>query len=122
MTTGEAQKLLHLINHHRAVLGLHTLVLNPKLTKAAGLRAAEIWRQGFLSHARWVRALRRVGYYRISRVVGENLAKGQVDIDAAFQAWLDSPEHRANIEKRAYREMGYAHLGSVRVNTFGARA
>jgi uncharacterized protein YkwD len=43
--------------------------------------------------------------------VGENLAWGTADLSTArglLNAWMNSPGHRANILKPAYREIGVA--------------
>lgn len=34
---------------------------------------------------------------------------------------MASPAHRRNIENPQFREMGFARIGSTRVQTFGAR-
>ena len=39
-------------------------------------------------------------------LVGENVAYGYTSIDALLGAWMDSPGHRANILKSAYRQLG----------------
>ena len=40
--------------------------------------------------------------------IGENIAAGQLSIEYAVHAWLESPKHCANIMKASYREMGLA--------------
>lgn len=117
----EARKLLALVNRHRRISGLRPLRLNPKLRRVARLRAAKVAARRVLSHAGWVAAFKRVGYFQISSTVGENLAGGHRDITAAYEAWLDSPPHRRNIEDPDYRDMGFARVGRVRVQTFGTR-
>lgn len=37
---------------------------------------------------------------------GENLARGFVDFQTMFKAWLDSPTHKANIENAEYTAVG----------------
>lgn len=118
---GEARALLVLVNRHRAGLGLHSLTLNKRLRRAARIRALQNVAQRFLSHDGWVTALKRTGYFQVSSTVGENLASGHSDINSAFEAWLASPDHRRNIEDPDYREMGFARIRTVRVQTFGAQ-
>lgn len=118
---GEAGALLVLVNRHRSARGLHTLTLNKKLRRTARIRALANAARRALSHEGWVAAFKRTGYFQVSSTVGENLAGGHSSIAAAFEAWLDSPTHRRNIEDPDYREMGFARVGSVRVQTFGAR-
>jgi hypothetical protein len=50
--------------------------------------------------------------------IGENVACGPPTNAIAFQEWLDSPLHRANIENRLYSYMGYGQSGVNRVVIF----
>jgi uncharacterized protein YkwD len=46
---------------------------------------------------------------RVGWAIGENLAWGTGRLAtprAIMKAWMDSPGHRANVVKRAYRELG----------------
>ena len=61
------------------------------------------------------------------RAIGENIAAGQMQADAAVQGWLKSPGHCANIMSPAYTEMGAAFAvnsksseGIYWVQVFGA--
>lgn len=117
----EARALLVLVNQHRTARGQRRLQLNRKLRRAARLRVVRVAARRYLSHRGWVAAFKRAGYYQVSSSVGENLAGGHADIGTAFDAWLSSSAHRANIEGEQYREMGYARIGRVRVQTFGTR-
>lgn len=118
---GEARVLLALVNRHRDTRGLRILALNKKLNRAARIRCARIVARRVLSHEGWVRAFKRSGYYQTSSTVGENIAQGHQSVTSANAAWLNSPSHRANYEKPEFREMGFARVGNVRVQTFGAR-
>jgi uncharacterized protein YkwD len=56
--------------------------------------------------------LRRYGYHR--RLCGENIARGsgrKGSPNSRFQAWMNSPGHRANILKRGFHEVG---IGAAR--------
>jgi uncharacterized protein YkwD len=44
------------------------------------------------------------------RAIGENIAAGQMDADAAVRGWINSPGHCANIMSPAFREMGAAFV------------
>lgn len=77
----------------------------------------------------WVRHLARTGSFyhqdvtrmfschRV-RVAGENLARGNVTPRQVVNAWMRSPEHRANILKRRYTHIG---VGSVYSMVDGGR-
>ena len=111
---------LELVNHARAsprrcgqeaFQAARPLRLNPSLRSIAAAHAADMARYSYFSHTGrdgsqvGDRASR--GGYRW-RVVGENIAAGQQQADAAVQGWLDSPGHCANIMSPAYTEMGLA--------------
>lgn len=67
----------------------------------------------------------RAGY--AWRAIGENIAAGQMQAEAAVQGWLSSPGHCANLMSPAYTEMGAAFAvnsqssaGIYWVQVFGA--
>jgi uncharacterized protein YkwD len=112
----EAEVLVDM-NHVRAQRGLKRLRFSPKLTAAAMQHSREMARRGYFSHssadgsAFWKRVER---YYRSSGYrswsVGENLlwSSPSVDAAAALRMWMKSPEHRANLLNREWREVGLA--------------
>ena len=60
--------------------------------------------------------------------IGENIAGGQLTIEDAVHAWLESPGHCANIMKASYKEMGLAKYENAAskykiywTNNFGAK-
>lgn len=80
-------------NQKRAAAGLGALTWNSGLEQACAVRAVEA-SQSF-SHTRpdgsdWWTVNSNLMY-------GENLAKGYSSAEAAVQAWMDSPTHKANI-------------------------
>jgi uncharacterized protein YkwD len=80
-----------------------------------------MWKKGYFAHesaggeAFWKRVRRyyKQGKYRYWSV-GENLLWSSPGVDAsgAIQMWMNSPEHRANMLDRHWREVG---LGAVHV-------
>lgn len=42
------------------------------------------------------------------RAIGENIAAGQMQADAAVQGWINSPGHCANLMAPVYTDMGAA--------------
>lgn len=117
----QAATVLHLVNAERHRHGLRALAANNRLARAAHYRAADMAHREYFAHTGWVRALRRFGYYKLSRTVGENIAKGQTSAREVFADWMDSPPHRANILASKYREMGLARCEDIWCQTFGAR-
>jgi uncharacterized protein YkwD len=103
------------VNQLRRSHGLPALRLSPKLTAAAAQHTNEMARLGYFSHdsanggAFWRRVQR---FYpsggRRYWSVGENLLWASPDVVAAgtLKLWLASPEHRANLLKGEWREIG----------------
>ena len=103
------------MNRVRAEHGLRPLRLSSKLTAAATQHSREMGRRGYFSHdsANGQAFWRRIeGFYSSdgyrSWSVGENLLWSSPDVDAAgaLKLWMGSPEHRANLLKPEWREIG----------------
>ncbi|HEX6699453.1 MAG TPA: CAP domain-containing protein [Gaiellaceae bacterium] len=110
-----ATQVLVDVNRLRRAHGLAPLRLSPSLAAAAKQHSQEMARLGYFSHdsadgaAFWRRVQRYYGpnghqYWS----VGENLLWSSPDIDAAgsLKMWMASPEHRANLLKPEWREIG----------------
>jgi uncharacterized protein YkwD len=107
--------LVSQINFTRARRGLRPLRISAKLTAAADQHSASMAQKGYFSHdsanggAFWKRIASFYGYngYR-SWSVGENLLWSSPDIGiaGALNMWMTSPEHRANLLDRSWREIG----------------
>jgi hypothetical protein len=103
--------LVGLANGDRAAAGVPALAVNPLLTEAAQEKADDMAEKGYFAHTSpegvspwyWFGA---VGY-SFSQA-GENLAVNFTDSDAVEAAWMNSPEHRANILNGAFTEVGIA--------------
>lgn len=98
-----------LTNIEREKNNLSDLATNPMLDQAANLKAHDMAAKGYFAHTSpegktpwyW---LDQVGYD--FDYAGENLAINFKDSEDVTRAWMNSPDHRANIEKTAYTEMG----------------
>jgi uncharacterized protein YkwD len=121
MRTLETQVLAD-VNQARAAHGLAPLRLSTKLSAAAAQHSREMGSHGYFSHSSangevfWRRVQRYYGaghYHYWS--VGENLLWQSPDIDAAgaLNLWMHSPEHRANLLNRQWREIGLAAVHVV---------
>ncbi len=119
------------INQSRESAGLNSLVENQKLTQAAQLKAQDMVQNNYFSHTSpsgitpwyW---FKQIGYNY--KYAGENLAIGFYDSREVYNAWLNSPSHKANILNPNYTEVGTAVLGGfgnkdtiVVVQEFGAQ-
>lgn len=105
--------LLGETNSARASAGEPDLQLDEKLTQAAYLKAQDMFNRQYWAHDapdgtqpwKW---LGDVGYNYAE--AGENLAKGFRSDNAAVTAWLHSPEHRSNVLKQSYTQVGFASM------------
>jgi len=104
-------------NETRQSLGLQPLTENSKLDEAAQLKAENMVQDNYFAHTSpqglspWYWFLQAGYNYKYA---GENLAIGFFDSQEVYQAWLNSPEHKANILNPNYKEFGTAV-----VNGFG---
>ena len=92
------------------------LVVSPTLTAAAEWKARNMAAYDYLDHddpapdARTAdERLVACGYPATEW--GENIATGYATAQAVVDAWLASPEHRANIERPEYRATGVGAAG-----------
>jgi uncharacterized protein YkwD len=107
------------VNQTRASHGLRALKISSPLSAAAGQQSKAMGAKGFFSHnsadgtAFWKR-IRRYYTDRHYRYwsVGENLLWSSPDVDAAqaLDMWMKSPEHRANLLNKNWREIGLSAI------------
>ena len=122
-----AAQVVALVNAHRAQLGLAPLVVSPTLTATAQWKARNMAALRYLDHddpapdARTADERVAACGYR-STMWGENIAIGYSTAQAVFDAWLGSPEHRANIERPEFRATGVGAAGAPTywAQSFGA--
>lgn len=108
--------ILCLHNQIRARYGLPALKANGRLRGAAVAHSSDMVQAGYFDHTtpRGTTMVDRILGSRYVRrdqgwTIGENLAWGTGALATpagVMQAWMASPGHRANILKRAYREVG----------------
>ncbi len=103
------------VNQIRAKHGLRALKLSLRLSAAADQQSTAMGAKGFFSHtsADGTPFWKRIRKYYSDRnyrywSVGENLlwSSPDVDADGALEMWMNSPEHRANILNKNWREVG----------------
>lgn len=95
------QSTLEQINQYRAERGLEPLVLDPELCKQARQHSQEMAEQRSMNHdgfdQRMATVSRSISYSNASENVAYN--QGYPDPDnQAVTDWINSPEHRQNIE------------------------
>jgi hypothetical protein len=108
-----SSELIELTNQARIAQGLEPLAVSSKLTDAAQLKAMDMINQGYFAHTSpdglspwyWVS---KAGYKYSA--AGENLAKDFGESEYVYQAWMNSPSHKANILNKNYQDIGIAVL------------
>ena len=106
-------------NQTRQSMGLPALVENQKLNQAAQLKAENMVANNYFDHTSpsgitpWFWFLKAGYNYKFA---GENLAIGFFDSKEVYNAWLNSPSHKANIVNPNYTEVGTAVLSGFGQN------
>ncbi len=106
-----ASSLVDLANGDRASQGLPALEVSPLLQEAAQLKANDMAAGEYFAH---VSPTGKDPWYWFAQAgysfayAGENLAVYFTDSDAVNTAWMNSPEHRANLLDAHYTEIGIA--------------
>lgn len=121
---------LCLLNRMRAAHGLPPLRLNARLSSAARRQSRDMVRHRYFSHvSRNGRSpfdrIRSTHYVprRASWWLGENIGWGSGSLAqpiAMVRAWMHSPEHRANILSRHFRDIGIGIVPGAPVGGGGA--
>lgn len=101
-----ADEVIYFTNLERVKKGLTPLEASPELSRAAFAKARDMIESQYYAHAQWERFIRGAGYNYC--LAGENLALNYTDADELVDAWMGSPEHRYNLLKPGYNEIGVA--------------
>src|SRR6185436_7850636 len=81
------------------------------LNKAAMAKAQDMVKNGYFAHespqgiSPWY-WFKQAGY--VYKYAGENLAVGFVDSKTVYDAWFNSPSHKANLLNKNYTQVGTA--------------
>ncbi len=112
----DAKRLIELTNGERQKKGLNSLIENEALSKAAHLKAQNMFTEGYWAHfapsgkSPWDFILG--SGYRFT-YAGENLAKNFYESNDVVVAWMDSPTHRDNLLSPKYHDIGIAVVEGV---------
>jgi uncharacterized protein YkwD len=109
--TQAESSLLSAMNSVRLANGLQPLRADGRLEVAARSHSTEMLRTGTFAHGAFVARIRGAGV-RTPRI-GENIAWSTGGVTVAHsivEAWLASPEHRANLLHPGYRLVGVGAL------------
>lgn len=115
--TVELKTMRCLLNYVRVKRGLHKLADSPLLDRSSTIKSQAIVKCNQFSHTpcghAFTQTFSQVGYMRNASwwSVGENIAWATGDLaspKATMDAWLNSPEHRANLFTSSWRQTGLA--------------
>ena len=106
-TVSEENQFLALTNQLRSSLGIQQLTPNAQLTQMARNWAANMASQGTISHNPSLTSLAPSNWQQL----GENVGVGPT-VDAIQTAFINSPEHYANLSKPTYNFVGIGVVDS----------
>jgi uncharacterized protein YkwD len=126
------QQIVNLVNQFRQAAGLAPLTVDSKLTEAAQIQANNMASLNTMSHnlpgtaTPTLQSRAQFVGYSYSWL-GENIAYNYSNATAVMNAWMNSPDHRANILDPNYTQIGvavaYSALGEpYYTQEFGAPA
>lgn len=116
----DQRQALKLINNDRKEKGLAPLQFNPQLSKLAESYAKDMIKRDFFSHVNpeGQSPFERMNEQKIVyNYAGENLAFNE-SVYAAQQAFMHSPEHKANILNVNYNQVGIGIVEASRGRVF----
>jgi uncharacterized protein YkwD len=107
--TDQTEAALPMVNKLRAARGLPALSLNLPARKAAAEQAVRMAKAEKMTHLIGFNDsfLKRMKGRDVPLPAAENIASGQASVEAAVQAWIDSPKHLENM-LGAYKGLGVA--------------
>lgn len=111
-TTDPIASMLELVNAARADAGLNALTLDATLNEIAAIRAVELTTN--FSHTRpdGTKVYALMSAYGLNPDYlyrGENILSGIASADGAFDTWMRSTGHKANILKAEYNKIGIGY-------------
>jgi uncharacterized protein YkwD len=114
-TDGYQATMLELVNKQRAANGLSSLCMNSKLATSALRHSKDMAVEDYMAHngsdgSTMEERITDAGF--VWTAVGENVAAGQETVSDVMTAWMNSPEHKANI-LGDYKMFGTAYAYSA---------
>jgi uncharacterized protein YkwD len=113
-TVAEQQVLMDRINKHRLAIGCRALTWDGRLATVARKHSEDMARRHYFSHVdpdgrdpgERLKAA-GIGY----RAAAENLAEGQSDGRDVYDDWIESPDHKENLENCDFTHLGIGISG-----------
>ncbi|APQ17156.1 CAP domain-containing protein [Maribacter hydrothermalis] len=107
-------ELFEMINNYRVSIGLNEMEFESTTYYYAGIHTNYMIEKGITSHAKFGERAENISKRTGAEFVAENVARNYDTLEDAFDAWLDSPGHRKNIEG------DYTHSAiSIKLNSNG---
>jgi len=91
-------KLFDMINNHRTNIGLNELIFESATYYYAGIHTDYMIENGNISHDKFTERAENISKRTEAIFVAENVARNYDTLEKTFEAWMDSPGHRKNIE------------------------
>ena len=114
--SGPEASLLRAMNTVRASHGLARLRVDYRLERVARSHSVDMLEHHYFAHGAFSARVNASG--AAGPIFGENLAYGPVSSSWVVNAWLASPEHRANLLRPGFHRVGIGAL----VGTFAGSA
>lgn len=106
-------EVIRLCNSARSQNGLGQFASNWELSRVARYKSQDMHDKGYFSHTSptYGSPFAMMNTFGISyRTAGENIAMGQRTAQDVFNAWMNSPGHRANILNGAFKQIGVGYV------------
>jgi uncharacterized protein YkwD len=116
-----SDNILYFTNLERTKRGLKNLKFSPKLTRSANAKSRDMFAYQYFAHTSPSDSKKTFAYFIDNESylfvrISENLAIGEFETaQQVVDAWMNSPDHRANILFPDYREIG-ASVQTSRMN------
>jgi len=113
-----ATEVAEYVNFERDKAGLERLVDDPRLDASAAAKCNDMVVKNYWGHVEPDTGLHAWHFMTESGIpgnttTGENLAHGFRSSQDTVQGWMNSPGHKANIERADYDHVGYAVCNST---------
>lgn len=111
--------LLHLLNQSRQKIGINALSESAALDRAALLKAEDMIKHDYFAHQSPLGITPWFWFKQVDykyAYAGENLAVGFSDSNNVYDAWFNSPGHKANLLNPNYKEVGTAIVSGFGAN------
>lgn len=118
-------QMLDALNAYRAEYGLEPLIYSRRLEQAISRHVRDLWERQYFDHTNpdgKTPGERAFDAGFCHTYVGENIAAGQIDVEAVMRAWINSPGHNRNMLLADYVYVGMGYFVSPEGRRFWGQA